>query len=65
MVFFLKKQMKFVVAILVTAALSSAITFVITKQGAVSVSGDEKFSKLMAAYTKVKDDITKKRMIKN
>ncbi len=57
---FLKKQMKFVVAILVTAALSSAITFVITKQGAVSVSGDEKFSKLMAAYTKVKDEYYEK-----
>lgn len=44
---FLKKQFKIVIAILVTAALSSAITFVITKQGTVNVSGDEKFSKLM------------------
>ncbi|MFB8734913.1 hypothetical protein ACEQPO_16500 [Bacillus sp. SL00103] len=47
-----------------TAALSSAITFVITKQGAVNVSGDEKFSKLMVRVYEGKDEYYEKRMIK-
>ncbi|MGE6629727.1 S41 family peptidase [Bacillus sp. NPDC077027] len=56
----MKKQMKLILLILVTAALSSAITFVITKQGNVNVSGNETFGKLMAAYSKVKNEYYEK-----